>query len=195
MWGLILSLRPCPACSPLPEGPTWVMACSHCLHTSGAFTVVFKWLFVPMQGPGPLLAGAQFGTKWCLWKCPGFGLFGVGADTEAKNNVTASCLHQGAELPPFLSGNPPLSVDAAHNKCGWQQSMTSAALSRGSGSNTALQLGRPQSVKNTAVPKPKPSVELWSMLLWYPWQAQGWEQWLGQTKRSVLELSEWFPEF
>lgn len=190
MWSLILSLRSCPACFPLSEGATWVLACSHCLHTSGAFTVVFKWLFVPMQGPGPLLAGAQFGSKYCLWKCPGFGLFGVGAD-GARGNVTASCLDQGIELSPFLSGNPPLSVDAAHNKCSWGQSMTSPALSRGSGSNTALLLGRPQNVKNTAVPKQR----LWRMLPWYPLQAQGWEQWIGQTTRALLELSKWFPEF
>lgn len=36
--------------------------------------------------------------------------------------------------------------------------MTSLALSRSSGSNTALLLGGPQNVKNTAVPKRKHSV-------------------------------------
>lgn len=42
--------------------------------------------------------------------------------------------------------------------------MTSPALSRGSSSNIALLLGRPQNVKNTAIPKPKQQ-GLWRMLL------------------------------
>lgn len=152
MWGLVLSLRPFPACYPLLEGVTWVTACSHCLHTSRVFTRVFKWLLVPLQSPGPLLAGSQFGSKYCLWKCPVLGCLEL-EPTQTKGNVTALFLDQGTELSPFLGGSPPLSVDAAHNKCSWGQSMTSAP-SRGSGSNTALLLGGPQNVKNTAVPKP-----------------------------------------
>lgn len=155
MWGLVLSLRPFPACSPLPEGATWVTACSHCLHTSGVFAIVFKWLLVPLQSIGPLLAGAQFGSKYCLWKCPVLGCLEL-VPTQAKGNVTALFLDQGRELSSFLNGSTPLSVDAAHNKCSWGQSMTSA-LFRGSGSNSALLLGGPQNVKNRAIPKPKPS--------------------------------------
>lgn len=139
----------------LPEGATWVTACSHCLHTLGVFTIVFKWLLVSLQSPGPLLAGAQFRSKYCLWKCPVLGCLEL-VPTQAKGNVTASFLDQGTELSPFLSGTPPLSVVAAHKRCSSGQSMTSA-LSRGSGSNTTLLLGGPQNVKNTAVPKPKPS--------------------------------------
>lgn len=80
------SFLPCTAHSPrecgvwssfsdpsLPEGATWVTACSHCLHSLGVFTIVFKWLLVSLQSPGPLLAGAQFRSKYCLWKCPVLG--------------------------------------------------------------------------------------------------------------------------
>lgn len=151
-----------------------------------------------MQGPGPLLAGAQFGSKYCLWKCPVLGCLEL-VQTQAKGNVTASCLDQGTEPSLFLSGSSP-SVDATHNKCIWGQSMTSPALSRGSGSNIALLLGRPQNVKNTAIPKPKQQ-GLWRMLLWYFWQATGVRTVVRPDQKSSLEalgvisrvLKKFFP--
>lgn len=78
--------------------------------------------------------------------------------------------------------------------------MTSPALSRGSGSNIALLLGRPQNVKNTAIPKPKQQ-GLWRMLLCYFWQATGVRTVVRPDQKSSLEalgvisrvLKKFFP--
>lgn len=95
-----------------------------------------------------------------------------------------ACIREQSCHPSSLGF--PLSLDAAHNKCHWQQSMTSAALSRGSGSNTALQLGRPQSVKNTAVPKPKTSVEAVEYASLIPLSGSGMRTWVRPDQKTCL---------